>query len=74
MSCYFVLTLDVLCNTFNLRLKQTSNIYLSDFIVPSGGDWSVHRGGTIYLRNTKNVTITHNLLTQLGSNGVAVND
>jgi hypothetical protein len=57
-----------------LILAQTSNTYMSDFMVPSGGDWSVHRGGTIYLRNTKNVTITHNMFTQLGSNGVAVID
>jgi hypothetical protein len=57
-----------------LILTQTRNTYLSDYTVPSGGDWSVHRGGTIYLTNTKNVTITHNLLVQLGSNGVAVID
>jgi hypothetical protein len=57
-----------------LILAQTSNTYMKDYMVPSGGDWSVHRGGTIYLTNTKNVTITHNLLTQLGSNGVAVID
>ncbi len=43
-------------------------------MVPSDGDWSVHRGGTIYLTNTKNITITHNLLTEIGSNGVAVID
>ena len=57
-----------------LTLTQTSHTYMGDFMVPSGGDWSVHRGGTIYLTNTENVTITHNLLTQLGSNGVAVID
>jgi hypothetical protein len=57
-----------------LILTQTSNTYMSDYTVPSGGDWSVHRGGTIYLTNTKNVTITHNLLTQLGSTGVALID
>jgi len=58
----------------SLILTQTSNTYLSDYMVPSGGDWSVYRGGTIYLTNTKNVTVTHNLLTQLGSNGVALID
>jgi hypothetical protein len=43
-------------------------------MVPSGGDWSVHRGGTMYLIHTKNVTIAHNLFTQLGSNGIALID
>jgi hypothetical protein len=57
-----------------LTLAQTSNTYMRDYMVPSGGDWSVHRGGTVYLTNTRNVTITHNLFTQLGSNGLALVD
>jgi hypothetical protein len=57
-----------------LTLTQTSNTYMRDYMVPSGGDWSVHRGGTIFLENTKNINISHNLFTQLGSNGVALID
>jgi hypothetical protein len=57
-----------------LTFTQTTNTYMRDYMVPSGGDWSVHRGGTIYLTNTRNITITHNLFTQLGSNGVALID
>lgn len=41
-------------------------------MVPSGGDWSVHRGGTIFLENTRDVTIANNLFTQLGSQGVSI--
>jgi hypothetical protein len=36
-----------------LTLTQTTNTYMRDYMVPNGGDWSVHRGGTIYLTNTK---------------------
>jgi hypothetical protein len=57
-----------------LTFTQTSNTYMRDYMMPSGGDWSVHRGGTVYLTNTRNITITHNLFTQLGSNGVALID
>jgi hypothetical protein len=57
-----------------LIFTHTSNTYMRDYMVPSGGDWSVHRGGTVYLTNTKSITITHNLFTELGSNGVAVID
>ncbi|CAF1010016.1 unnamed protein product [Didymodactylos carnosus] len=57
-----------------LILTQTSSTYMRDYMVPSGGDWAVHRGGTMYLTNTKNVTITRHLFTQLGSNGVALID
>jgi hypothetical protein len=46
-----------------LTLTETTNTYMRDYMVPSGGDWSVHRGGTIYLTNTTNITITHNLFT-----------
>ncbi|CAF1053644.1 unnamed protein product [Adineta ricciae] len=55
-----------------LIFTETSNTYLRDYIVPSGGDWSVHRGGTIFLTNTTNVTVSENLFTELGSNAVAV--
>jgi hypothetical protein len=47
---------------------------MRDYMVPSGGDWSVHQGGTMYLANTRNITVTHNLFTQLGSNGMALFD
>ena len=57
-----------------LILTETSSTYMRDYMVPSGGDWAVHRGGTMYLTNTKNITITHNLFTQLGSNGIALID
>jgi hypothetical protein len=57
-----------------LILTETSNTYMRDYMAPSGGDWALHRGGTIYLTNTRNVTITHNLFTQLGSNAVALID
>jgi len=57
-----------------LTLTQTTHTFMRDYTVPSGGDWSVHRGATIYLTNTQNVTVAHNLLTQLGSNGIALID
>jgi hypothetical protein len=58
----------------DLTLTQTTNTYMRDYMVPSGDDWSVHRVGTIYLTNTKNITITQNLFTQLGSNSIGVID
>ncbi|CAF3852495.1 unnamed protein product [Rotaria sp. Silwood1] len=57
-----------------LTLTQTSNIYMRDYMVPGGDDWTVHRGGNIYLTNTRNITITRNLFMEPGSNGVALID
>ena len=58
----------------DLTLTETIATYMRDYMIPSGGDWSVHRGGTIYLTNTKNITISRNIFTQLGSNGIALID
>ncbi|CAF1256144.1 unnamed protein product [Rotaria sp. Silwood1] len=57
-----------------LTLTQTSNTYMRDYMGPSGGDWAVHRGGNIYLTNTRNITITRYLFMEPGSNGVALID
>jgi hypothetical protein len=57
-----------------LILTETSSTYMREYTVPSGGDWSVHRGGTLYLTNTRNITITQNSFKELGSNGVALID
>ncbi|CAF1656619.1 unnamed protein product [Adineta ricciae] len=57
-----------------LTFTQTSNTYMREYMVPSGGDWSVHRGATVYLTNTQQISIVHNVFTELGSNGIAVID
>ncbi|CAF1130719.1 unnamed protein product [Rotaria magnacalcarata] len=50
-----------------LTLTETSHTYMGDYMEPSGGDWAVHRGGTLYLTNTKKITITRNIFIPLGS-------
>ena len=32
-----------------LTLTQTDVTYLDPYEVPSGGDWAIHRGGTLFL-------------------------
>ena len=46
--------------------------FLDDYEVPSAGDWSVHRGGAVYIEGVENVTIGSNLFDQVGGNGVAI--
>lgn len=46
--------------------------FLADYEVPSAGDWSVHRGGAVYIEGVENVTIASNLFDQVGGNGVAI--
>ena len=38
--------------------------------VPSGGDWSLYKGGAILLENTKFVNISHCIFKRLDGNGI----
>ena len=55
-----------------LTFTETSNTFMQRYEAPSGGDWSVHRGATVFLAYTEDVTVQSSLFTQLGSNAVAV--
>lgn len=43
-------------------------------IVSSGGDCSAQHAGTSFLTNTTNISLSKNLFTELGSNGITVAD
>ena len=44
----------------NLGFRETASTYLApDWSAPSGGDWSLHRNGAIFLQNVSNITIRH---------------
>ena len=70
-----------------IRLQNTSNIifegitftetratYLDQYEVPSGGDWSVHRGGTVEIIDSSNISISKCLFKQVGGNGVLLSN
>ena len=37
----------------NMTFTQTEPTYLSEYEVPSGGDWSIHRGGTVFVQGVE---------------------
>jgi hypothetical protein len=47
---------------------------MSAYTVPSGGDYSVHRGAAIHLNGTEECTVDHNLFDGIGGNGVWLTD
>ena len=51
-------------------ITQTRTTFLEMYEVPSGGDWSVHRGGAVHVQGAANVTLAGLLLDQVGGNGV----
>jgi len=55
-----------------LTLRDAADITMNPWGVPSGGDWSLYRGGAIFVEGAENVLIQHNTLTRLDGNGVFV--
>ena len=57
-----------------VTLAFTSNTFFKPYDVPSGGDWSVHRGGAVFATGSSGLILHHSLLTELGGNGVVLSD
>ena len=55
-------------------LGHAAPTFLDDYEVPSAGDWSVHRGGAVYIEGVENVTIRSNLFDQVGGTSVNIDD
>ncbi|CAF4888323.1 unnamed protein product [Rotaria sp. Silwood1] len=57
-----------------LTLTHTTNTYMRDYIVPSGGDWSVHRGsnGIAVINYNDATTISLNEFVWLGDSGIVL--
>jgi len=55
-----------------LILMGTTTTFLEPYMVPSGGDWTVHRNGMVYLEGTENVHIEGCILHSPGGNGIFV--
>ena len=47
---------------------------MDKYEVPSGGDWSIHRGGAFFVENAENVSIFGCQFVQLGGNGLFVSN
>ena len=57
-----------------ITFTETANTLLRPYEVPSGGDWSVHRGGAVYVEGSEACSLTHNRFTQLAGNALVVSD
>jgi hypothetical protein len=57
-----------------LRFAHTVSTYTSSYEVPSLGDWSIHRGGTVLLEGTRNCSIRNCWFDGVGGNAVFANN
>jgi hypothetical protein len=57
-----------------LTIRHTRPTYMQDYTVPSGGDYSVHKGAAVHLNGTRNCTVDRCVFDQLGGNAVWLSD
>ena len=57
-----------------ISFVHTSNSFLRTYEAPSGGDYSIHRGGAVVLQGTTDVVIIGNTFEQLGGNALVVSN
>ena len=54
----------------NITFTQTEPTFLERYEVPSGGDWSIHRGGTVFVEGVDGITLQQCLFDSPGGNGL----
>ncbi|MGH7868823.1 MAG: right-handed parallel beta-helix repeat-containing protein, partial [Candidatus Dormibacteraceae bacterium] len=56
------------------RIAQTASTFLEEYDAPSLGDWTIHRGGAIFLDGAEDCGIENCFLDAVGGNAVFVNN
>ena len=54
----------------NITFTQTEPTFLERYEAPSGGDWSIHRGGTVFVEGVDGFTMQQCLFDSPGGNGL----
>ena len=54
----------------NVVFAHSTTTYMSSYEVPSGGDWSVHRGGAVFVEGAEHILVQNCLFDSPGGNGV----
>ena len=54
----------------NVGFRDSAVTFMSDWSAPSGGDWALHRGGTLFLENTTDIVIRNSTFRRLDSNAI----
>ena len=54
----------------NVTIAHSATTYMSSYEVPSAGDWSVHRGGAIFVEGAEGVLVQNCLFDSPGGNGI----
>jgi hypothetical protein len=55
------------------RFAHTTSTFLETYSIPSLSDWSIHRGGTVFLEGAQNCQITNCFFDAVGGNAIFMN-
>ena len=54
----------------HVTFAETSSTFLEGYEVPSGGDWSIHRNGALFIEGAEIVTVDNCLFINIGGNAL----
>ena len=54
----------------HITFAETSSTFLESYEVPSGGDWSIHRNGALFIEGAENVVVDNCLFINIGGNAL----
>jgi hypothetical protein len=53
-------------------LRDAAATFMEPWGVPSGGDWSLYRGGAMYIEGAENITVQNNIFKRVDGNAVMI--
>jgi len=56
------------------KITHTTSTFLEQYEVVSGGDWTIHRGGAVFIEGAVNCSIKNCFFDGVGGNGVFINN
>ena len=56
------------------RIAHTASTFLEEYDAPSLGDWTIHRGGTVFVEGAEDCSIENCFFDSVGGNAVFLND
>jgi hypothetical protein len=56
------------------RFAHTATTYLEPYTIPSGSDWSIHRGGAVFMQGTRDCAVDSCFFDAVGGNAVFVSN
>jgi hypothetical protein len=61
-------------NLSGFRIAHTASTFLKQYEAPSRGDWTIHRGGAVFLEGAEDCSVEKCFFDAVGGNAVFINN